>query len=76
MLSNNHIAHVQVKHSTQLYSTLLVRALSHQDFRMRLAAIIAIGETAIENLSFQMKVIRSKPVHFQYIIDFFVLFLS
>jgi hypothetical protein len=43
---------------------------------MRLAAIIAIGETAIENLSFQMKVIQSKPAHFQYIVDFFVLFLS
>ncbi|CAF1334325.1 unnamed protein product [Adineta steineri] len=48
-------AHMQVKHSTQLYSKILVRALSHQDLRMRLAAMIAIAETAIDNLSFQMK---------------------
>jgi len=51
---------MQVKHSTQLYSKLLVRTLSHQDLRMRLAAMIAIAETAIDNLSFQMKVI---PIH-------------
>lgn len=50
------LAHTQVKYSTQLYSKLLLRALSHEDFRMRLAAIIAIGETAIDNLRFQMKV--------------------
>jgi hypothetical protein len=48
---------MQVKNSTPLYSKLLVRALSHQDSRMRLAAMIAIAETAIDNLSFQMKVI-------------------
>ncbi|CAF1350605.1 unnamed protein product [Adineta steineri] len=48
-------AHMQVKHSTQLYSKILVRALSHQDLRMRLAAMIAVAETAIDNLSFQMK---------------------
>ncbi|CAF0856628.1 unnamed protein product [Rotaria sordida] len=48
-------AHMQVKNSTQLYSKLLVRALSHQDLRMRLAAMIAIAEAAIDNLSFQMK---------------------
>jgi hypothetical protein len=47
---------MQVKNSTQLYSKLLVRALSHQDLRIRLAAMIAIAETAIDNLSFQMKV--------------------
>ncbi len=57
LILNTHIAHMQVKHSTQLYSKLLVRALSHQDLRMRLAAIIAIGETSIDNLNFQMKVI-------------------
>ena len=48
---------MQVKNSTQLYSKLLVRALSHQDLRIRLAAMIAIAETAIDNLGFQMKVI-------------------
>jgi hypothetical protein len=48
---------MQVKNSTQLYSKLLVRALSHQDLRMRLGAMIAIAEMAIDNLSFQMKVI-------------------
>lgn len=48
---------MQIKNSTQLYSKLLVRALSHQDLRIRLAAMIAIAETAIDNLSFQMKVI-------------------
>ncbi len=47
---------MQVKNSTQLYSKLFVRALSHQDIRMRLAAMIAIAETAIDNLNFQMKV--------------------
>ncbi|CAF1281785.1 unnamed protein product [Rotaria sordida] len=46
---------MQVKNSTQLYSQLLVRALSHQDLRMRLTAMIAVAETAIDNLSFQMK---------------------
>ena len=46
-----------MKNSVQLYSKLLIRALSHQDSRMRLAAMIAIAETAIDNLSFQMKVI-------------------
>lgn len=50
---------MQVKNSTQLYSELLVRALSHDDLRMRLAAIIAIAEAAIDNLAFQMKVIIS-----------------
>jgi hypothetical protein len=48
---------MQVKNSTQLYSKLLVRTLSHQDLRMCLASMIAIAETAIDNLSFQMKVI-------------------
>ncbi|CAF0917927.1 unnamed protein product [Rotaria sordida] len=48
---------MQVKNSTQLYSKLLVRALSHQDLRMRLAAMIAIAEAAIDNLSFQMKLV-------------------
>ena len=48
---------MQIKNSTHLYARLFVRALSHQDLRMRLAAIIAISETAIDNLSFQMKVI-------------------
>jgi hypothetical protein len=48
---------MQVKNSTQLYSKLLVRALSHQDLRIRLAAMIAISETVIDNLGFQMKVI-------------------
>jgi hypothetical protein len=55
---------MQVKHSTQLYSKLLVRTLSHQDLRMRLAAMIAIAETAIDNLSFQMKVIPIFISHF------------
>ena len=54
---NASTAHTQVKNSVQLYSKLLIRALSHQDSRMRLAAMIAIAETAIDNLSFQMKVI-------------------
>jgi len=54
---NNRTGHMQVKNSTQLYSKLLVRALSHQDLRMRLGAMIAISEAAIDNLSFQMKVI-------------------
>ena len=57
------LAHTQVKYSTQLYSKLLLRALSHDDFRMRLAAIIAIGETAIDNLSFQIKVIPPSLFH-------------
>jgi len=48
---------MQVKNSTQLYSKLLIRALYHQDLRMRLGAMIAIAEAAIDNLSFQMKVI-------------------
>ncbi|CAF1517841.1 unnamed protein product [Adineta ricciae] len=48
-------AHTQVKNSTQLYSKLFIRALSHHDSRMRLAAMIAIAETAIDNLNFQMK---------------------
>ena len=52
----HHLAHTQVKYSTQLYSKLLLRALTHDDFRMRLVAVIAIGETAIDNLTFQMKV--------------------
>lgn len=47
-----------MKYSTQFYSKLFLRALSHEDFRMRLAAVIAIGETAIDNLTFQMKVIQ------------------
>ncbi|CAF0757290.1 unnamed protein product [Adineta ricciae] len=47
-------AHTQVKNSMKLYSKLFIRALSHQDSRMRLAAMIAIAETAIDNLSFQM----------------------
>ena len=54
---NNQIGPMQIKNSTHLYARLFVRALSHQDLRMRLAAIIAISETAIDNLSFQMKVI-------------------
>ena len=45
-----------MKHATQLYSKLLVRALSHADVRMRLAAMIAIAEASIDNLTFQMKV--------------------
>jgi hypothetical protein len=47
---------MQTKNATQLYATSLVRALSHQDLRMRLASMIAIAETAIDNLTFQMKV--------------------
>ncbi|UJR27297.1 hypothetical protein I4U23_008592 [Adineta vaga] len=47
--------HMQVKNSTQLYSKLLVRCLSHRDLRMRWAAMVAIAETAIDNLCFQMK---------------------
>ncbi len=47
---------MQVKNLTQLYSKLLVRALSHQDLRMRLVAMIAMAEAAIDNLGFQMKV--------------------
>ena len=50
-------AHIQLKNSTQLYAKLLFRALFHQDLRMRLASMIAIAETAIDNISFQMKVI-------------------
>ena len=50
------VAHTQVKNATQLYAISLVRALSHHDLRMRLAAMIAIAETAIDNLTFQMKV--------------------
>ena len=49
---------MQVKNSTQLYSKLLVRCLFHRDLRMRWAAMIAIAETAIDNLSFQMKVME------------------
>ncbi|CAF5037505.1 unnamed protein product, partial [Rotaria socialis] len=48
---------MQIKNATHLYARLFVRALSHQDLRMCLAAMIAISETAIDNLSFQMKVI-------------------
>jgi hypothetical protein len=47
---------MQVKNLTQLYSKLLVRALSHQDLRMRLVAMIAMAEASIDNLGFQMKV--------------------
>ncbi|CAF4474902.1 unnamed protein product [Rotaria socialis] len=47
---------MQIKNATHLYARLFVRALSHQDLRMCLAAMIAISETAIDNLSFQMKV--------------------
>ncbi|CAM4825274.1 unnamed protein product [Rotaria magnacalcarata] len=46
---------MQIKNSTHLYARLFFRALSHQDLRMCLAAMIAISETAIDNLSFQMK---------------------
>ena len=49
-------AHTQVKHATQLYTKLLIRGLSHADARMRLAAMIAIAEASIDNLTFQMKV--------------------
>lgn len=48
---------MQIKNSTQLYTKLFVRALHHQDLRMRLAAMIAISEAAIDNINFQMKVI-------------------
>ena len=45
-----------MKNATQLYSKLLVRTLTHNDLRMRLASIIAIAEVAIDNLPFQIKV--------------------
>ena len=51
------LAHSQMKNATQLYTKLLVRALSHTHREMQLAAIIAIAEGSIDNLIFQMKVI-------------------
>ena len=47
---------MQVKNSIQLYTDLFVQALDDEDPRMRLAAVIAIAEASIENLTFQMKV--------------------
>lgn len=65
---NYYIGHMQIKNSTQLYAKLLVRALSHADLRIRLAAMIAIAEAAIDNLCFQMKVISIDTcLHFPFL---------
>lgn len=55
---NHHLAHVHIKNSTHIYAKLFLRALCHQDLRMRLASMIAISEAVIDNLRFQMKVMR------------------
>ncbi|CAF0748361.1 unnamed protein product [Didymodactylos carnosus] len=57
------LAHLQVKKSTQLYAKLLFGLLSNQSLIMRLAAIIAIGEIAIDNLAFQMKLNEMNTIH-------------
>lgn len=46
----------EVKNATQLYTKLLVRCLSHPQSEIRLAAIIALAEASIDNLTFQIKV--------------------
>lgn len=45
-----------MKNATQLYTKILVRTISHSDRDLQLAAIIALAEASIDNLTFQMKV--------------------